>query len=211
MSDARNLSQRVAWALLVVTLAIVWISEFRGDRWETCAQPDRLVDMLAIPKTLTSEIRGAPREYTLLFEWVVGELERPGGDLDYQVMRSDQVMNHRLNWHLKLQRLYQPSSTWVEFVDIDGERLPIHWSKQPIEYGNEYLTARMDILGSEPVGVLLWDLLRTAPGQLVFGTIPITSYVVELAAKPEQEAVNRELATEWLEAVARRNRVACSS
>lgn len=210
MSAARPPAQWIALASLALAVAVVWTVASQARHWEPCADPGRLVDMTGIPMTRTWEIRTEEHAHTPLLAWAQGEIERPSGDLDYQVMRSDQGMNHRLSWHLKLQRLYEPESTWTETLDAGGETVPVHWSRQRIEYGNLYLTARMDFLGTRPIRLLLWDLLETAPGQLLFGTLAITSYVVEIAVEPEHEARSRGLARQWLAAVADRNREACT-
>ena len=208
----RTLLMWTSWTMLLVTAALVWFSEFRPRLWEPCADVDRLTNTSELQGTKNVEEPLLRRESEFLFDWKRGDLEASVGQLNYHIMRSRGSINYAMNVYLKLERLYQPSKTWVEERLVDGDEISIQWSNQALgNRGSQYHVARLDFLGARPIRSTLWNSILTAPSQLINGTLAVTTYLVETTSNAGDDGAVKRQATEWLEAVVRRNREACAS
>lgn len=211
MTASGPASPWVALALLLGAAILVVAISLRDARWETCARPELLADVLAIPGTRSTDSEIRKDQSGLLFEWRVGTIDAPVGLLSHQIQRSDRALDQSLNWSLKLQRPYQPTETWTERRSVDGEEVAIHWSAQPAENGQRYIVAHLDYVGGEPAASIFPTLLRRGVGQLFAGRLPLTMYIVEGLAREHQTPRLQQRATVWLEHVVRRNRRVCAS
>ena len=201
-------SQWICWATLSLSIVCVLVVNQAGRRWETCTDPELVANALGIPGTATLE-RMAVAGSDLSFAWSRGELVLPGSLIFYQIFRSNNPFLLSVNWVRKQKRIGDPATNWVEDREVDGETIRIMWAEEPVEAGL-YFSARTSVLGPKPVLNLLWSELLYGPRQLVRGSLPMTTYLVEGASAPGYKDRTRKIASDWLIAAVRQNQKLCA-
>jgi hypothetical protein len=105
----------------------------------------------------------------------------------------------------------RPIRRAVEWLEEDGERLPVHraWYRPDPATGAAFVVAYLVIYRGEPVENGMRAQLRSAPSLLLTGAAPMTLLIVGGIASRGEVEQTEALARDWLSATWRSYRFAC--
>ncbi len=195
--------------ILLTTALFVHRLATQRSRWETCANPDRIVDTREIDGT-SSVLAADTGSSDHLFARVHGRIESSDQNVRYQVLRSDDPFSLTFDWvRMVGNGLVDPVRRWTERVEFEGRDVPIRWAETL--YGAEKrLIGRVEVFRGEPITSVLFSELLAIPDQGIRGRLPLTIYLVESAVETRDEAVVRRIAKEWLVSALRHHRSVCA-
>jgi len=194
---------------LALTCAAVWTLALRAQRWERCADPAALADLLEVPGTATA----APGQWQLgdgNFLWVSGKLEPgPIGAFSYRMVRSDRASLLFTNWVSSIDFPMDPGEISSAQLDVDGDAVPIHVARAHVG-SRTHVAVYLAVYDGRPVSSLLPHQIAAVPPQILHGTLPLTLYAVDGFSLPGDEALVEGPAREWLAGAWRRHREMCT-
>jgi hypothetical protein len=202
------LSARYArWLVLLLGVALlpILLEELRPRRYDDCRNPDMLTLTLAIPgsKPTRPVLRRTPAQpdgeaadgdFTL---WTQGEIENPEdarNALRFWMIRSfDPSISPRGVLHGE----FDPESHEVRAVETKMGVLPVHVAIDQTKSPSRVVAWAWAYEGL-PTAELFPALLRAAPRRLLRGSVPVTLFLVDGAARgPDTGAVDAA-ATQWI-------------
>lgn len=196
---------------LAVLLAIPMIrSRFEVRRVEDCARPSELVKLGSLPGS--GRLAERYEKYDLdLRQWTEVDLrpERPGMKLRGAMIRSFRPIDLYTRPPSKILGPIEASQRRVDWVDVDGDRLPIQTIHDSTK-GRHTLASWLFVYRGEPVERPLWSQIRSAPSQIWSGTRPLTLLLVAGPVNPERREQARALAQRWIVDAYRLYRDACA-
>jgi hypothetical protein len=195
---------------VAVLLALpIFLSRFEVRRVEDCARPGALLKLGRLPAS--GAVAERYEKYDLdIRQWTEIDLrpQRPGMRLRGAMIRSFRPIELYTRPPTRILGPIEAGQRRVEWVELDGERLPIqtiHDSSQ----GRNSLASWLFVYGNEPVEHPIWHQIRTAPQQVWSGTRPLTLLLVAGPVNPEHREQARALAERWLVDAYRLHRQAC--
>jgi hypothetical protein len=207
-----TLATRPLLPMLVLAAAAAVLVGWRGlsgQRWEDCADPYALLDAGEVPGTRSAE-RIPPPPSGHAFALVRGELDAaPGGfPLVFRLVRSDHAAFLFDGWAGWLGLEWDPDRMTQHEVEVDGERVLVRVASRDTRQ-TEQVFAYLFVYAGSPVDGLLVRQLRTAPAQVVRGTLPITFYAAGGTVPDGAEADAEAAGVQWVIEAWRRHRDVC--
>jgi hypothetical protein len=198
----------VPLALLCALAALlVALHAYAGLRRDDCAHPEALI---AGPGVSDPERRAQRdawfREKFDAFAWREGAVRTPAGapELYYAAVRSYDAKRLYYRPQYLLFREGTPERVELEWLEVDGQRVPVHRSfyapPEPATAGGRRtpVVAHLLIYRGVPVDRPYLAQLRAAPALLLRGSAPMTLFYVQGSARPEELEPATRAALEWL-------------
>jgi hypothetical protein len=187
---------------LISTLALlpVAVNTYAGSRADDCAHPEALAS--------DREPLDEWREKMVLralssFAWREGTIEGGPGEpeLHYSILRSYDPKRLYYRPDYSMIRRLMPRSRELEWVELDGVRLPVHvpiypWSGR--QGALRHYGAYILIYGGEPVAHPIANQLLAAPRQMFVGSQPMTLMFVWARARPAAGEATEARLRSWL-------------
>jgi hypothetical protein len=198
--------------ILLATLLPVVHHAYGDANRDDCADPAGLLAAYRIEGT-RDEAERWDKHVNGWIQWTEGEINAERDDveaLNFRIIRTFRGRRAYLRPTSFLPEKLEPDHIELQWIDVDGERVPIHvgtvfqHSKRSMK-----LAAYMFVYGGEPVAHPFREQLASAIPQVVGGTQPVTLFMVSGFAKRNQmESIERP-AREWLANAWRHYRDSC--
>jgi hypothetical protein len=195
------------WLVLVLGAALlpILLEELRPRRYDDCRHPDMLTLTLAIPgskptpsaarHTPPPESRATPGDFPL---WSQGEIENPEdarSTLRFWMLRSFDP--GAISPRGLIRGEFDPESHEVRNIDTNAGVLPIHVAIDRTRKPSRVVAWAWAYEG-QPTAELLPALLRAAPRRLLHGSVPVTLFLVDGAARDPDTGAVDGAATRWI-------------
>ena len=180
-----------------------------GERWDDCADPEALLDAVRVAGTRSASRLEPPRA-SHAFALVRGELAASvgGAPLGFRLVRSDRAAFLVDGWAGWLGLEWDPDRLSQREVEVDGERVTLRVaSRDTRDYVQVF--AYLFVYAGRPLDGLLSRQLRTAPAQVLRGTLPITFYAAGGTVPAGAEAEAEAAGVRWVLEAWRRHRDVC--
>ena len=211
----RSLSRR--WvphltALLVLTLIPVALHGYVGLESDDCAH----ATAIAPPWSPDGELEGTDAyidERMKPSQWREGVLrDSEGAALSYTIARGFDAKHIYYRPEYKLVRESRPVSHEIDWIDVDGERIPVHRPIYEHRLGRPLIgiAAYVILYGGDPVEDPYRTQLLSAPLQIVRGRLAATLLFVSGFVLETERVEAEQRAYAWLESAVRRYREVCS-
>jgi hypothetical protein len=195
--------------LLAVAAAVpvAWRA-LAGQRQEDCADPYALLDAARVPGTRSAE--RVPPPTSRVFALVRGELEATAGGapLVFRLVRSDRAAFLFDSWAGWIGLEWDPDRLTQRELEVDGERVVVRVATRDTRE-TEQVFAYLFVYAGASVESLLARQLRTAPAQVLWGTLPITFYAAGGIVPDGAEADAEAAGVRWVLEAWRRHRDVC--
>jgi hypothetical protein len=196
--------------LLAITCVPVTLHSYVGIVAEDCANPSSVAPGFD-PRTATNgdyvEERMKPQQ------WREGTIrERNAVPLSYTIARGFDAKHIYYRPEYKLVRATRPVSHELDWIDVDGERVPVQRPlyERSLTSPLQGVVAYVVLYGGVPVEDPYRAQLLTAPAQVVRGRLPATLLFVWGVVDESQVAQVEARAYAWLEGAVRNYRGLCS-
>ena len=194
--------------LLALAAIPVCVAALRTERWDDCADPERLRDVGSL---VPGDAEGPRKLYrTGVFQRVEGTLPAGPGlhPLRFRIVRTDEPRDPFEQPTRFLRVPMDPERSNVRHVEADGTQLPVHFAYAHLA-DTLRIVASVYLYDGQAVESLLRVQIGSAWSQLLHGRRPLTLLQVEGFGAPElRERIERG-AIDWLVAGARAYREVC--
>lgn len=202
----------VPWLLgLAILLAFpVLRTRLEVRRVDDCARPAELLELGRLPASGTTRERYEKYDEDLR-QWTEVELRSDDRTtrLRGALIRSFRPADLYSRPPARLLGQIEAGRRWVEWVDVDGERIPIQtFFDQSAK--RHAMASYVFVYRGEAVEHPLWEQIRSAPDQIWSGTRPLSLLMVAGTIHPQRREPAREAARDWLVGAYRLYREACA-
>jgi hypothetical protein len=199
-------------ALLLVALVPVAYHAYGDANHDDCADPAGLLASYQIPGTQDDNERW-DKHVNGWIQWTEGNLQvgrRSTDPLIFRIVRSFHGRRVYLSPTGFIPGKLEPDDNVVEWLDVDGERVPIHVGSV-FEHSRQamMLVAYMFAYGNEPVAHPFRAQLASAIPEIFEGSRPVTLFIVSGFAPRERLKATEATAREWLAGAWRLYRSSC--
>ncbi|NNL67484.1 MAG: hypothetical protein HKP30_14640 [Myxococcales bacterium] len=195
--------------LLLLLLVPILRARYDVRRVETCARPEALRDLRAVPGTVISSER-LERLDADVPHWTLADLRTVNGvKLRGLLARSYRPIDLYTRPPSALLGKFEAGERLVEELEVDGERLPIQ-TIYDSSNGKNAMATYLFVYDGKPVEHPALAQLATAPSQIWNGTRPLTLLMVAGPVIPPRRPEARTRATDWLVSAYRHHQKACS-
>ena len=195
--------------LVLLTLALVPVARavLAPNRVDDCADKNILLEADRIdPNSTVEEVRtGSRRSY--LATGRIQPTHRRQAPLEYTITRAHGLPRRFL--HPSRPISLEPDRHELVWLEVDGDRLPVHMAYQTIDRGTHF-AAYFFAYENTPVTGAFWTRARMALSDMVHGTKPLTLVSVTGSAGQLYLERTEERAREWLAAAWKHHRAACA-
>ncbi|HXX48760.1 MAG TPA: exosortase/archaeosortase family protein [Myxococcota bacterium] len=198
------LSDRYAAALFglsALALLPVLVHSYLRFHPDDCAHPEVLVPQ-QIAGTFSPDREAELRRNFDLHQWREGRVAGVNGgpELQFAVIRSFDPKELYYRGTRRIWKDVEPGADRLDWIEADGERLPVVRSTVSGEGRREQAVAIGSLLVYEgaPVANGWLAQLRAAPRQALFGSRPMTLFAVRSDVPPSQLDAARKRVDEWL-------------
>lgn len=197
-------------ALLLVALVPIAFHALVQPRADECAHPRALLDTDAIEGS--GPARPVDKMEPGRIAWIRGRVplhtRRKVPPLDFAVARTYETEPLYVRPTSFLSEGFEPGRPRVEWVEVDGDRLPLHWADVTATGGVGF-SAYLLVYDGRPVTRLFLEQLRTAPSRLLHGATPVTLFAISGVTPENAPEIGQEPARRWLVAAWRHYRESC--
>lgn len=190
-----------ALALILLALVPVAIHSYAGRVHDDCAAPAALEDMDAVLGSFDvvqrqEKVRGS------FLQWTQGRVEPAGfgvEPMEFRVVRSATPRRIYLGPTSLLGKKIEPDEIGVRWIEVDGERLPIHTgTAYHHSKGALQVASWLYVYGGRPVASPFRAQLASALPQLFQGTTPLTIFLISGYGPRRRIDVVSGPSDEWL-------------
>jgi len=198
------LSDRYAPALFglsALALLPVLVHSYVRVRPDDCAHPEALVP-LQVAGSFSPDRETELRRNFDVYQWREGRVAGVDGgpELDFTVIRSFDPKELYYRGTRRIWKDVEPGADRVDWIDADGERLPVVRSKVGGEQHREDVVAigALLVYEGQPIANGWLAQLRAAPRQALFGSRPMTLFAARSQAPISQREAAEKRVDEWL-------------
>ncbi|MCZ6465181.1 MAG: hypothetical protein O7A09_12665 [Proteobacteria bacterium] len=193
--------------LLGLAVVPIAVARMAPNRVDDCADPVLLMDVSRVSENTVVEREPRADRANKSVSGRIQPEHRRQAPLEFVMIRAYGLPRRFL--HPSAPGQLEPDQHDVEWLEVDGELLPVHLVQQKVERGTSF-AVYVFAYENRPVVGPFASRMASAASELIFGSRPISLIAVSGSTGRLYKRETERRAKEWIAAAWRHHRAACA-